>query len=571
MSAAADYDVVVVGAGFAGLYALVRLREMGLSARVLERGDGVGGTWFWNRYPGARCDVESVDYSYSFDEALEQEWEWTERYPAQPEILRYLNHVADRYDLRRDISLGTTVTAAHYDETANHWTIRTRGRDGGGARRLRARFCVMATGCLTSVNRPGFPGLEEFRGRWFHTARWPDDGVDFTGRRVGVIGTGSTGIQAIPRIAEQAAHLYVFQRTANFSMPARNAPLDARAQAEVKADYRQRRRLCRESGNGLPYSHPDVAPRRSTAEAGDAECARVFAERWALGGIACLTSAFNDITSDPRANALAAEFARGKIAEIVPDPRTARSLMPVGYPMGAKRVCVDTGYYETYNRDNVTLVDVRSHPIEGITPGGLRTTEREYRLDALVFATGFDAITGALRDVDIRGREGVPLAAKWTDGPRTYLGLATAGFPNLFLVTGPGSPSVLSNMVVSIEQHVDWIAGCLAALRDRGLDRVEATVDAEEAWVAHVNEVAAQTLFVRAESWYLGANIPGKPRIFMPYAGGVGEYRKICDEIAADGYRGFALSASGVHAGRPDGASEGGLDGGDADSGGNHA
>ena len=537
------FDAIVVGAGFAGLYALHRLRGMGLSVRVFEQGDGVGGTWYWNRYPGVRCDIESLDYSYSFSEELEQEWDWTERYPTGPEILRYLNHVADRFELRRDIQLNTRVTGASYDEARGRWQVVT--ADGS---HFSARYCVMASGCLSSVNRPPLHGLEEFAGDWYHTARWPQDGVELAGKRVGIIGTGSTGIQAIPQLAMHAQHLHVFQRTANFSMPAHNAPLDREVQRTIKAAYRERRRLSRESLSGVPRSHPDAVPQRSALEVTPQEREAVFERGWAEGGIAGVLLAFNDINVNAEANQTAADFVRSKIRQIVSDPATAEALCPTTHPIGTKRICVDIDYYATYNRDNVTLVDVRSDPITGVTARGIKTASTEYELDVLVFATGFDAITGALLDIEIRGREGRTLRDKWSEGPRTYLGLAAAGFPNMFLVTGPGSPSVLSNMVCSIEQHIDWIADCIGYLRDRELQTIEATAEAEETWVAHVAEVAEMTLFPRANSWYVGANIPGKPRVFMPYLGGVGAYRTHCEGVAQSGYEGFALSGELVAA-----------------------
>lgn len=531
-----EFDAIVVGAGFAGLYALHRLRGPGLNVRVLEQGDGVGGTWYWNRYPGVRCDIESLDYSYSFSTELEQEWEWSERYPTGPEILGYLNHVADRFDLRRDIQLSTRVVQAHYDEASGRWQIAT---DDGA--RFSARYCVMASGCLSSVNRPDFDGLEDFEGDWHHSARWPQEAVELAGKRVGVIGTGSTGIQLIPQLAKQAEHLYVFQRTANFSMPAHNSPLDPEIQQAAKADYRKRRRLARESLSGVPRSHPDAIPQRSALEVTPEERRRVYERGWAEGGIAGVLLAFNDINVNAEANRTAADFVRSKIRQIVKDPATAEALSPTTHPIGTKRICVDIDYYETYNRDNVTLVDVRSDPIVAITRPGLRTARAEFELDVIAFATGFDAITGSLLGIDIRGRGGRSLKDKWSEGPRTYLGLATAGFPNMFLVTGPGSPSVLSNMVCSIEQHVDWIADCISYLREREVETIEATGDAEDGWVAHVADVAEATLFPRANSWYLGANVPGKPRVFMPYLGGVGNYRTRCDAIAANGYEGFAV------------------------------
>jgi cyclohexanone monooxygenase len=525
-------DAVIVGAGFAGLYMLHRLRGLGLSARVWEAGDGVGGTWYWNRYPGARCDVESLDYSYSFSEELQQEWCWTERYAAQPEILRYLNHVADRFDLRRDIQLSTRVTAATFHEATNRWTIETTRGD-----QVSAQFCIMATGCLSDAQVPAFPGLETFGGRRYHTGHWPHEGVDFTGQRVGVIGTGSSAIQSIPLIARQAAHVFVFQRTPNFSIPARNAPLDRDTERRVKNDYAEYRRRARTSRVGFVVEGSEHSALGVTQD----ERERAYETRWRRGGLG-FNATFADILVSAEANDTAAEFFRAKIRAIVRDPVVAETLLPRDYPLGTKRLCVDTDYYETFNRENVTLVDVRKAPIEAITPAGLRTGEAAYALDSIVFATGFDAMTGALLGIDIRGREGKTLRETWATGPRTYLGLAVAGFPNLFTVTGPGSPSVLSNMVVSIEQHVDWIADCIAHLRARGCQRIEATQEAQDRWVQHVDQLGHATLYPRADSWYVGANIPGKPRIFMPYVGGVGTYRKTCDAVVAGGYQGFTLT-----------------------------
>jgi len=526
-----DFDAVVVGAGFAGLYMLHRLRNAGFSVRVYEAGGGVGGTWYWNRYPGARCDVESMEYSYSFSEELEQEWEWTERYATQPEIMRYLNHVADRFDLRPDIQLDTRVVSATYAEDDARWTVGLQGGDP-----VTARFVIMASGCLSTARVPDFPGLDSFTGRTLHTGDWPADGVDFTGKRVGVIGTGSSGVQVIPLVAEDADTLVVFQRTPNFTMPARNAPLDPRRIAEVKAKYPALRAQARVSRNGtlrVNYDEPAVtAPdslRRERYESG-----------WALGGNDIVGS-FSDLMVDQRANDTLADFLREKVREILDDAGNALALTSQPYPVGAKRMCLGTDYYETFNRDNVELVDLRSSPIESVTPTGIRTTDREYELDAIVFATGFDAMTGAILRVDIHGRGGRSLRDDWADGPHTYLGLTSAGYPNLFFITGPGSPSVLSNVVVSIEQHVEWIGDHLEYLRKNDLATTEPDLQAQTDWVAHVNEVAGRTLMMKAASWYLGANVPGKPRVFMPYVGGVGTYRAICDEVANDGYRGFVL------------------------------
>ncbi|MDH4386966.1 MAG: NAD(P)/FAD-dependent oxidoreductase [Caulobacter sp.] len=527
-------DVVIVGAGFSGMYLLHRMRGLGLSARVFEAGAGVGGTWYWNRYPGARVDVESQEYSYSFSEELQDEWLWTERYAAQPELLDYLNHVADRFDLRRDIQFDTRVTAATFDEARALWTVAT---DGGET--VQARYCIMATGCLSVPNEPAFPGQDLFKGPTYHTGRWPHEGVDFTGQKVGVIGTGSSAIQSMPQIARQADHLYAFQRTPNYSVPAHNGPIDPAVVADWKANRAEYRQQARMSGAGIVAIVPTEDLALSVSEE---ERQAVFEDRWARGGFS-VGAAFADISIDLSANATAAAFAAGKIRDIVKDPEVAEKLIPKDYPFGTKRLCVDTGYYEMFNRDNVTLVDVSQSPIEALTATGLKTAEAEYQFDSLVFAIGFDAMTGALGRIDIRGRHGQALKEKWADGPRTYLGLMTAGFPNLFMVTGPGSPSVLSNMVVSIEQHVDWITDCIDHLNGRQLGAIEASGEAEDAWVAHVNEVADTTLYPLARSWYLGANIPGKPRVFMPYVGGVGPYREKCDEVAARGYEGFVLSA----------------------------
>jgi cyclohexanone monooxygenase len=528
-------DVVIVGAGFSGLYLIHKLRGLGFSLACFEKGDGVGGTWYWNRYPGARVDIESQEYSYSFDDGLQDDWRWTERYAAQPELLAYLNHVADRFDLRRDIQLETRVISAVFDEAAGRWTVTT---DKGDV--VSARYCIMATGCLSVPNEPKFAGMETFKGPTYHTGRWPHEGVDFSGQRVGVIGTGSSAIQSIPQIAAQAEHVYVFQRTPNYSTPAHNGPIDPAKVEEWRVNRAELRQKGRESGAGIVAVEPSE---QSALAVSEEERKAVYESRWARGGFA-IGGAFMDTALNEEANATAAAFVAGKIAEIVKDPKVADLLTPKTYPFGAKRLCVDTGYYETFNRPNVTLVDVRSAPIEAITPTGLRTADAAYEFDTLVYAIGFDAMTGALNAIDIQGRGGVKLKDHWSAGPQTYLGLMVAGFPNLFTITGPGSPSVLSNMVVSIEQHVDWVSDLLAYMRDRQRNVIEATPEAEIGWVGHVNEVASFTLYPKAASWYMGANIPGKPRVFMPYIGGVGTYRQICADIAAKDYAGFELSTA---------------------------
>jgi cyclohexanone monooxygenase len=525
-------DAVVVGAGFGGLYMLHRLRQAGLNVTVFEAGSGVGGTWYWNRYPGARCDVESMEYSYQFDEGLQQEWEWTERYAGQPEILRYLEHVADRFDLRRDVVFDTRVTRAAYDDAGGTWRITT-DRDTT----LRAQFLIMATGCLSAANLPPIEGIESFAGDVLHTGRWPHEPVDFSGRRVAVIGNGSSGIQAIPVIAQQAAHLTVFQRTANYSVPARNAPLDAAEQAAIKADYAGLRARSRMAPGGFGSRFPPAHPSAKTAS--PEERAAVFEERWELGGFAFMGS-FMDLILDRESNETAAEFVRDKIRETVKDPAVADRLTPKQV-IGCKRICLDTGYFETFNRPNVTLVDISATPIEGVTPSGIRSGGHDYDVDCIVLATGFDAMTGALTRIDIRGRSGATLQDSWRAGPRTYLGLGVPGFPNMFIVAGPGSPSVLTNMVLSIEQHVEWITDCVDWLRAHGLSRIEAEGDAADEWVAHVNSVADLTLFPTCNSWYLGANIPGKPRVFMPLLG-FPPYDQKCREVAAAGYTGFAYA-----------------------------
>jgi cation diffusion facilitator CzcD-associated flavoprotein CzcO/acetyl esterase/lipase len=530
--AGADLDVLVVGAGFAGLYMLYRLRALGFSTKVIESADDVGGTWYWNRYPGARCDIESIDYSYSFDPELEREWQWSERYATQPEILRYLGHVADKHDLRRDIRFSTKVESAHWDENARLWEVRTDRGD-----RLRCRFYIMATGCLSVPKTPDIEGYGRFAGESYYTGRWPKEPVDFTGKRVAVIGTGSSAIQSIPIIAQQAAELTVFQRTPNFSRPAHNGPVPAEKKARFDTDPAAYREAARLSTAGVPKE----IPLQRTFQVSEAERLAKYEEAYASGDLLAFGTLYADIGVNPEANETVCEFLRGKIRSIVRDPETAEALCPKNHFYGTKRPCIDTNYYETFNLPHVHLVDLRKDPIRTITEKGIDTASRSYVFDVIVFATGFDAMTGAIVAVDVTGREGMTLKKKWAEGPRTYLGLMTTGFPNFFTITGPGSPSVLSNMVVSIEQHVDWIGACLAHMREQRLDVVEPTPVAEAGWVQHVNDYADITLFPRADSWYMGANVPGKPRVFLPYIGGVDRYRRACDEVVQRGYLGFAF------------------------------
>ena len=524
-------DVVVVGAGFAGLYALHKFRAQGLSVRVFEAAPAVGGTWYFNRYPGARCDVESVDYCYSFSDELQQEWTWTEKYATQSEILAYINWVADRLDLRRDIAFNTRVIGAVLDEQTLRWTVTTDGQDS-----VEAKYVVMATGPLSAAITPDFPGLDTFDGEVYHTATWPHEGVDFTGKRVAVIGTGSSGVQSIPIIAEQAEQLYVFQRTPNYSVPAGNRPLSADEINDVKANYAQRRLASWRSGGGSPHvAHPKL-----TLEATDDERRAAFEKRWELGGV-LFSKTFSDQMVSLEANDEARKFYEEKIRAIIDDPEVAELLIPDNHPIGTKRICTDSNYFQTFNRPNVTLVSVRQTPIESIDQTGITTSGAHYDIDALVLATGFDAMTGTLAKIDIVGRHGRKLLADWNDGPRTYLGLATDGFPNLFLVSGPGAPAVLANMVLHAEAHVNWIADAIAHLDAAGYAAIEPTKDAVDGWIAELAQRAEATLFTKANSWYLGANVPGKPRTFMLFIGGFGTYLDICNEVAAAGYKGFDL------------------------------
>ena len=529
-----NVDAVIVGAGFSGLYLLHRLRKAGFSTRVFERGGGVGGTWYWNRYPGARCDVESLQYSYSFDEQLQQEWHWPEKFSAQPDILAYANHVADRFDLKKDIEFNTEVKVGCFDEKSSSWKITT-----SKGEKVTARFFIMATGCISTTQVPSIKGLNNYKGNTYHTGNWPHEEVNFAGQNIAVIGTGSSGIQSIPVLAEQANNLTVFQRTPNYSIPSQNEPMTNKYEQSWKDVYTARRKEMRYSAHGSLKDLNNVPALSVDQE----QRQQLYSERWTIGGTGFLGS-FNDLLTNADANYTAAEFVRQQIKKIVEDQETAEILCPTTYPIGTKRICIDTGYFETYNRKNVKLIDISKRPIQRLVSNGIVANEQLYVFDSIIFATGFDAMTGSLFNVDIKGRKGIALRDKWNAGPKTYLGLMSASFPNLFMITGPGSPSVKSNMIISIEQHVDLVTDTLLRMRSEGLSVVEPELDAENSWVEHVQEVANKTLFPRANSWYMGANIPGKPRLFMPYIGGVGVYREICEEIVADNYRGFKFEKS---------------------------
>ncbi len=531
-----QFDVVVAGAGFSGLYMLYRLRQLGLSVKVLESAGDVGGTWYWNRYPGARCDIPTTDYTYSFDPELEKEWTWSEKYATQPEILEYLRFVADRHGLRSDIEFSATVTSARWDEPEKRWRITT---DGG--QEIRCRYYIMATGCLSMPKSPDIEGAGRFAGQVYFTSRWPHEGVDLTGQRVAVIGTGSSGIQSIPLIARQARRLTVFQRTPNFSIPAHNGPAPADRLERLAEDRDEYRDAARWSRGGVPIDPTDILG----GTASEAVRRERFEAAWAQGELFGILNVFADQGVNPAANDIVAEMIREKIRSIVTDPGIAEALCPKDHYFGTKRPCLDTGYFETYDLPHVQLVDLRKQPIVSITEEGIETADESFGFDAIVYATGFDAMTGALVAADAAGRDGVSLKEKWAAGPSTYLGLMTTGFPNFFMLTGPGSPSVLSNMTVSIEQHVDWVAGCLENMRDEGLETIEPTALAEAGWNQHVQDCAAITLHPTANSWYMGANVPGKPRVFLPYIGGVNAYRQACDEVAAQGYLGFRLTGPG--------------------------
>ncbi len=534
-----DFDAVVIGAGFAGLYALHRLRSRGYAVRLLEAGSGVGGTWYWNRYPGARVDIESHEYSYSFDSDLQQEWVWSERYPAQPELMRYLNHVADRYDLRRDIQLDTRVTAAHYDEQGARWLIET-----ATGQRFYATYCIMATGLLVAPNKPEFPGLDSFKGRQIHTSLWPREPVSFQGRRVGVIGTGSSAVQSIPLIAEEAEHLTVFQRTPVFCIPANNRPNTPENDQALKARYDEVRHIEHEISFGgffLTNSRIELPTLTTYAEATPEERLAEFERRYASGGLNCY-STYSDIVTNKEANDALGDFIRDKIRQRVKNPALAEKLVPQGWPILTKRLCADTNYYETFNRNNVSLVEIKDTPIERFTPNGIVVAGIEYPLDDVIFATGFDAQTGSLTRIDIRGRGGRSLREEWQQGPQTFLGFMVEGFPNFFMMNGPCSPGAVFQPVLLGQYQGDWLADCFDWMAANKRRCIETTPAAQEEWIQHCNAVADATLFPQANSWYMGANIPGKARVILTYLGGFIEYRRRFNEATANGYSGFTVT-----------------------------
>jgi cation diffusion facilitator CzcD-associated flavoprotein CzcO len=541
-SGAETADVVVVGAGFSGLYALYRLRKLNLKVVCFEAGDGVGGTWYWNRYPGARVDIESMQYSYSFDDELQQEWQWPEYFSPQTDLEDYANHVTDRFGLRDLIRFNARVNRLRYDEQASRWHVSTEHGD-----QVIARYVIAASGALDATNIPDFPGLDSFRGEWHHTSQWPKEGVNFEGKRVGLIGTGSTGVQTTTAIGKTGAeHLYVFQRTPAYSLPANNRPLPADYESDWKTHYTERRAVMH--GN-FALGYLPVQQHGSVFDYTPEERTRILQEAWQQRNGLLFLRTFTDTMLSLEANEVVAEFIRGKIREVVKDPATAELLCPKTYPVGTKRICMDTGYFETFNNPNVTLVDVRNNPITEITPTGLRTTAGEYDLDILILATGFDAVTGSLTRMNITGLGGVDLREKWAERPTNFLGYMVAGFPNLFMIHGPGSPGVLAQMITGGEKQVDWVTEVITDLDRNGYASIDTTPEAEQAWGEEMAAMAAKTLYQHANSWYVGANIPGKPRYFMIYIGGFDQYQKRCDEQVSKGYEGFVLARDEVLAG----------------------
>ncbi|GAA1860052.1 NAD(P)/FAD-dependent oxidoreductase [Pseudonocardia alni subsp. carboxydivorans] len=533
-SSTPDVDAVVVGAGFGGIYMLHTLRDrLGLSVRAFEKGAGVGGTWYFNRYPGAKSDTEGFVYRYSFDRDLLQEWNWSTRYLDQPDVLAYLEHVVDRYGLRRDITLGTEVTAAVYDEDAGLWRVRT-----SGGETVRCRYLVNALGLLARSNIPALPGLDTFAGRTVHTNAWPDD-LDITGRRVGVVGTGSTGAQFIVAAAPRAAHLTVFQRSPQYNVPSGNRPVTQHEVDRTKEHFPEIWDQVR--GSVVAFGFEESAVEAMSVSAQERE--RVFQENWDAGnGFRFMFGTFCDIATDPEANAAAAAFIRRKISEIVVDPETARKLTPTD--LYAKRPICNEGYYETFNRDDVELVSIRENPIAEVTPAGVRTADGVvHELDVLVLATGFDAVDGNYRAMDLRGRGGRHIDDHWTDGPSSYLGVSKAGFPNMFMILGPNGP--FTNLPPSIEAQVEWIGELIGHAERSGIGTIEPTAEAERGWSRLCREIADATLFPKADSWIFGANIPGKPNAVMFYMAGHKAYREELSTVARDGYRGFAMDGSG--------------------------
>ena len=521
-----ELDVIIVGAGFSGLYMLYKMRKMNLKALIIERASDAGGTWFWNRYPGARCDIESIEYSYSFSDELQQEWNWSNRYSDQSEILEYINYVVKKFNLKENIVFNTSVKSATFDENLKNWILETDSKS------YSSKFCVMATGTLSSIKQPNFDGLENFKGDWYVTGEWPHEKLDFTSKKVAIIGTGSSAVQSIPVIAEEAKNLTVFQRSPNYTIPANNRPLTEKELSNAKSSYDQIREKAKYTRAGIGYNQFEE---RKLLDLSSEEIKKELNNRWKIGGQEIFTAGFTDVGVNAEANKIVADFVKSKIKEIVKDPNVAELLSPED-AIGCKRLCADTNYFETYNRENVELIDLNSNPINSITENGILTNDKEFKFDTIIFATGFDAMTGALQAIDITGKNGKKLKQVWKDGPKSFLGLLINGFPNLFTVTGPGSPSVLTNMMVAIEQHVEWISDCINFLSKSNLKEVEADEFFQIEWMDHIEEVAKNTLRYTCNSWYVGANVPGKKRVFMPYAGGFGKYREKCDEIAENNY-----------------------------------
>ena len=521
-----ELDVIIVGAGFSGLYMLYKMRKMNLKALIIERASDAGGTWFWNRYPGARCDIESIEYSYSFSDELQQEWNWSNRYSDQSEILEYINYVVKKFNLKENIVFNTSVKSAKFDEKLKNWIVETDSKS------YSSKFCVMATGTLSSIKQPNFDGLENFKGDWYVTGEWPHEKLDFTSKKVAIIGTGSSAVQSIPVIAQEAKNLTVFQRSPNYTIPANNRPLTEKELSNAKSSYDQIREKAKYTRAGIGYNQFDE---RKLLDLSSEEIKKELNNRWKIGGQEIFTAGFTDVGVNVEANKIVADFVKSKIREIVKDPNVAKLLSPED-AIGCKRLCADTNYFETYNRENVELIDLNFNPINSITENGILTKNKEFKFDTIIFATGFDAMTGALQAIDITGKNGKKLKQVWKDGPKSFLGLLINGFPNLFTVTGPGSPSVLTNMMVAIEQHVEWISNCINFLSKSNLNEVEADELFQIEWMDHIEEVAKNTLRYTCNSWYVGANVPGKKRVFMPYAGGFGKYREKCDEIAENNY-----------------------------------